>query len=195
MIPILILAAGQSSRMRGKDKLLMDVGGQPLLARQIEMASGVGHVFAAISPDQTTRMEVAESSGASVLTTHDASEGIGGTLRNVVPLLPSVGTFMVLLSDLICIEAKDLLELVEASHEHVDHLIWRGATADGAAGHPIIFVDQLRPFFSSLRGDRGANAIVAQHANQTYLHRFSDNRARYDLDTPEDWDAWRLAQK
>lgn len=195
MIPILILAAGQSSRMRGKDKLLMDVGGQPLLARQIEMAAGIGQVFVAISPDQTMRMEVAACCGATVIATHDSAEGIGGTLRNAVPLLPCTGTFMVLLPDLISLDTKDLLDLVKASHEHNEHVIWRGATADGAAGHPIIFDDQLRPLFTSLCGDRGANSIVAQHAQQTYLHRFSDNRARYDLDTPEDWDAWRQTQK
>ena len=36
--PILILAAGQSRRMRGRDKLMEVVEGQPLIRRQAEMA-------------------------------------------------------------------------------------------------------------------------------------------------------------
>jgi len=42
MIPVLILAAGASSRMRGRDKLMEDVHGQPLLRHQILLASPVG---------------------------------------------------------------------------------------------------------------------------------------------------------
>ena len=40
-IPIILLAAGQSSRMRGRDKLLEMVDGQPLLRRQAAMALAV----------------------------------------------------------------------------------------------------------------------------------------------------------
>ena len=91
MIPILILAAGQSSRMRGVDKVLMDVDGQPLLAQQISMAAEVGEVFVAVSPDQTARAELVKNSPATLLTTSFASEGIGGTLRSAVPHMPHRG--------------------------------------------------------------------------------------------------------
>ena len=48
MIPILILAAGQSARMRGRDKLAEPVGGVPLLRRQAAMAAEVGDVCVAL---------------------------------------------------------------------------------------------------------------------------------------------------
>ncbi|WP_372805911.1 NTP transferase domain-containing protein, partial [Loktanella salsilacus] len=48
MIPILILAAGTSSRMRGADKLSMMVGGQPLLRRIAMQAAAVGDTFVAL---------------------------------------------------------------------------------------------------------------------------------------------------
>ena len=41
---ILIPAAGGSTRMRGRDKLLEDVGGTPLLARQVRVALSTGCV-------------------------------------------------------------------------------------------------------------------------------------------------------
>ena len=74
---------------------------------------------------------------------------------------------------------------------HPDHLIWRGATSTGKPGHPILFDAHLRAAFMDLSGDNGAAAIVRAHPDQTYLVSFSDDRARLDLDTPEDWDRWR----
>ena len=40
---ILIPAAGRSSRMRGRDKLLEQVGGIPLLRLRVEAALATGH--------------------------------------------------------------------------------------------------------------------------------------------------------
>ena len=42
MIPILILAGGASSRMQGRDKLLEDVDGVPLLRKQVLIAAATG---------------------------------------------------------------------------------------------------------------------------------------------------------
>ncbi len=41
-LPILILAAGASTRMRGRDKLMEPVEGRPLIRRQAEMARAAG---------------------------------------------------------------------------------------------------------------------------------------------------------
>ena len=51
MIPILIPAAGASSRMHGTDKLLEPVDGMPLLRAQIAKARSVsGQVMVALPP-------------------------------------------------------------------------------------------------------------------------------------------------
>ena len=52
MIPVLILAAGQSRLMRGVDKLMQYVDGKTLLRRQIEIAAPIGLVYVAL-PDLT----------------------------------------------------------------------------------------------------------------------------------------------
>ena len=190
MIPVLILAAGQSRRMRGTDKLLQDINGKPLLRQQIETASPIGPVFVALGPDQGKRCAVVEKTNATPLIIPEASEGIGATLKGAVPHLPA-GPFMVMLADLVSLKTNDLQCVVSAMHEHPNHLIWRGATPNGDAGHPIIFANALRPAFATLTGDNGGETIVKPLKSQTYLHRFADERARFDLDTPEDWAAWR----
>ena len=196
MIPILILAAGQSSRMRGRDKLLEDVAGEPLIRRQTRNALALGgEVFVALGPDQHEREHALAGLDVHILRVPDATEGMSGTLRGAVAQLPRQTAFMAVLADLVALETDDLKKVAAAHLDSPDHLIWRGATEDGKAGHPIIFADALRPAFAHLSGDGGAQSIVSQHQDRTCLVRLPGNRARLDLDTPEEWAAWRAANR
>lgn len=194
MIPVLILAAGQSRRMCGADKLMQDIDGKSLLRRQIEISAPLGPVFVALPPSPHPRSAALNGTNATALALTESSEGLGGTLRGAVPKLPH-GPFMLLLGDLVSLTAHDLRSVYHAMHAHPDHLIWRGATPDGQGGHPIIFHESLASAFEKLSGEAGGETLVKSLILQTYLHRFPDNRARDDLDTPEDWDAWRQMKR
>lgn len=194
MITVLILAAGQYRRMRGVDKLLQDVDGKPLLRRQIDTATPIGPVYVALPDLAHPRAQTLIGTNATALPIPESSEGIGGTLRGAVAQLP-LGPFMIFLGDLISITTNDLQDLCDAKDQHPNHLIWRGATPEGKGGHPIIFHESLQPEFARLTGESGGEAIVKPLKSRTFLHRFNDNRARHDLDTPEEWDAWRALRK
>ena len=196
MTPILILAAGSSSRMGGTDKLLQDVGGQPLLARVVDQAAATGHpVFAALPGPSHPRYAALRDKPVICFDVPDAREGMGGTLRGAVKRLPPCAAFMVLLSDIPDLTTADLQAVFALRKSEPDALIWRGATAEGAPGHPIIFDGTLRPEFAKLNGDSGGEPLVNPLKDRTKLVRFVDGRARNDLDTPEDWAAWRQARK
>lgn len=194
MTPILILAAGQSSRMRGADKLLQDIDGAPLLAHVVERAAATGHpVFTAMPGPQHPRYSIMRGLPTACYDVPDAAEGMSGTLRGAVKRLPPCDAFMLLLADLPEIQTSDMNAVFAARKAHPDNLIWRGATETGKPGHPIIFDARLRPEFAELSGDTGGDAIVKAHKADTALVALPDNRARLDLDTPEEWDAWRAA--
>ena len=192
MIPTLILAAGASSRMRGSDKLLEPVDGLPLLRLQIDRAAALGGlVYVALSKNSGPRFDIVTAAGAIPLIVPEAAEGIGGSLRGAVCRLPPCDAFMLMLADLPDIQTTDLQAVVAAYETQPACLIWRGATPDSRAGHPIIFSATLRPLFEDLEGDTGAGPIIKTLSGKTCLVPFADDRARLDLDTPEDWTAWR----
>ena len=132
MIPILILAAGQSKRMRGADKMLEDAAGQPLLRRQVMMAADTGQpVFVALPKGDAGRRAAIAGFDMTIIRCADAAEGLSGSLRNSVAQLPDAPAFMVLLADLVALETSDLRKVIAARDADPDALIWRGATADG----------------------------------------------------------------
>ncbi len=190
MISILILAAGQSRRMQGADKLMQDVDGRPLLRRQIDRAQGLGSIYVALPDADHPRHAALAGTDATALIIPQAAEGMGGTLRCAVKQLPQ-GDFMLLLGDLIALGADDLAAVVRAQTEFPDNLIWRGATSDGRAGHPILFDRRVRPEFAKLSGDSGGEPVDDPLRDKTHLVVFDDDRARLDLDTPQDWANWR----
>ncbi|WP_420858901.1 nucleotidyltransferase family protein [Marivivens marinus] len=191
--PVLILAAGRSSRMRGADKLLQPVGGVPLLRRQVlsAMTTG-GRVMVALPGPNDPRAAVLQGLPVAIVPVPDAAQGMSISLRRGVRALPDCDRFLVLLPDLAELAPEDLRAVLDAPGTAPDALIWRGATEEGKPGHPILFDAALRPDFADLSGDTGGAPIIAAHANRVHLVALPGQRARRDLDTPEDWAAFRL---
>lgn len=196
MIPILILAAGAASRMRGADKLLELVDGTPLLHRQAHMALQVSaDVRIALPPRPHPRHDVLSGLDVRRIDVADAATGMAASLRALFASLdPRSAQAMILLADLPDLTARDLRQVVAAVDTHPGALIWRGATPDGKGGHPMVISQDLFARFQALEGDSGGQAILADVADAVHLVPFEDSRARRDLDTPEDWAAWRAAR-
>lgn len=191
-VAILIPAAGASSRMRGRDKLLEQVDGQPLLARQVRMAlaSGAG-VLVTLPPGDTARRAVLEPSDR--LTVQDipqAAEGIAASLRAGARWAQERGAtgLMVLLADLPDLQQDDLAQMLAAFSRQPERAI-RAVDGAGRPGHPVIFPARLFPALTQVTGDRGARAVLTQE--EVTALPLPENRATTDLDTPEAWAAWR----
>lgn len=196
MVPqILILAAGSASRMRGGDKLLELVDGEPLLARLTRAALATGApVTVTLPPDRPLRALAIADLPVTCLSVPDAARGMAASLRRGLGALPAQAGVMLLLADLPEIDASDLTCILRDWARHPDCIL-RGAAADGTPGHPVCFPPDLRPALLQLQGDEGARSVIAAHQSRLRLCRLPGRHAVTDLDTPEDWAAWRTARQ
>ncbi|MCE8006446.1 nucleotidyltransferase family protein [Aestuariivita sp.] len=191
--PVIVLAAGASSRMGGIDKLLQQVDGRPLVRRQVDMARAVAdEVLVALPPRPHPRYAVLEDADVTRIEVTDASEGMNASLRAAFAALPDTASAaMLLLGDLPDVTEEDLNTVLEAVDLTSETLIWRGMTQDGKPGHPVVFRNTLFPRFAELTGDSGGQSVVAAAQGRITLIALPGTRARADLDTPRDWDRWR----
>ncbi|SHI61766.1 CTP:molybdopterin cytidylyltransferase MocA [Ruegeria lacuscaerulensis ITI-1157] len=194
-IPIILLAAGQSSRMGGADKLMRPIDGVPLLRRSAMIANQIGPVVVALPPAPHPRYEVLRDLDVRLAEITDAAEGMNASLRGALSHIPETArAAMVLLADLPDLTAEDLRAVLASTDRFPNNLIWRGACADGTPGHPVIFDRTLFAELRSLEGDGGAQNVVRAHKSRVHLHPLPGRHAVFDLDTPQDWAAWEAAQ-
>lgn len=190
--PVIILAAGASSRMGGRDKLLEDVDGAPLLRQQVLKAQTIGPVMVALPPAPHPRYAALDGLGVEIVTVPDAAEGMNASLRRAFAALPrGTARAMLLLGDLPDLTADDLGIVADAVKDFPEALVWRGVTQDGRPGHPIIFDAALFDIFQTLKGDGGGRAVIASAGERIAPVPLPNDRAVRDLDTPEEWAVWR----
>jgi molybdenum cofactor cytidylyltransferase len=195
-VHILILAAGASRRMDGRDKLLEAVDGRPLLRLVAERALAASRrVMVALPPDRPERGTALLGLPVRVARVPDAATGMAASIRAGVKAVgatqpgPSDG-IMVLPADMPDLTEADLTALIRAFADAPD-AIWRGTTADGRAGHPAIFPRDLWRALRALTGDTGGLPVIAAHSGRLRLHALPGAAAVTDLDTQDDWSAWR----
>lgn len=196
MIPGILLAAGASRRMRGTDKLMQEVDGMPLIRRQAALLRSVcAPVIVALPVPPHPRHDALEGLDVLRCPVPEAGEGMNASLRTAAAALPGDAPgAMLLLADLPALTEADLNHVLEQADFTSETLIWRGATQDGRPGHPVIFAAPLFAALRALRGDGGARDVVRAAGARLQLVPLPEDRARRDLDTPEDWAAWRAEQ-
>ena len=191
MLTILLPAAGQSSRMRGGDKLQMDVQGVPCLRAMAMRALKLTDQVIITVPDTShPRAKTLEGLPITIVTVPDAHSGMSASLRAGASAAPKSTTgLMILPADMPDITAHDMAQLW-ALFEASGTDIMQAATPSGTPGHPVIFAAKLLPSFQTLTGDTGAAKIIKANAKSHMLFPLADDRALTDLDTPEQWAAW-----
>lgn len=191
---IVILAAGASSRMGGRDKLLEEVEGQPLIVRTAGMALATGlPVTVVLPPDRPVRRAAIAGMALRLAVADKAREGMAESLKAGFAALPAPAPVLLMLADLPEMQSEDLSAVLAAGTAAPD-LIHRGAAAGGEPGHPVLLPLWLWPEILDLTGDQGARELLLRHRERVRLVPLPGARAITDLDTPEDWAAWRKAQ-
>ena len=191
---IALLAAGSSSRMRGRDKLLEEVDGMPLLRLAATRARATGCSVIVTLPEADRPHAAARGAALDGLDVQriavaDAASGMSASFRALAAHV--TGPLLVMLADMPEIDGACLARLIEA-HAGMPDRVVRATASDGTPGQPVVFPARLVPAMADLAGDAGARALLRQE--DVHGVALPGNAALTDLDTPEAWAAWRGAR-
>jgi molybdenum cofactor cytidylyltransferase len=191
MIPGIVLAAGNSSRM-GRAKALLAVGtGDTFLSRVVRTLrdGGVEEIVVVVGADSAAIRSAVN--GASIpVRVVDNPEFQQGQLSSLVKGLdaidrPGVAAALVTLIDVPLVTPETVRTLVR-EYTSASALIVRPASR-GRHGHPVIFD---RALFDELRRadpKEGAKQVVRAHAAGVLDVESADEGAFADIDTPEEY--------
>ncbi|WP_298431810.1 nucleotidyltransferase family protein [uncultured Jannaschia sp.] len=186
---ILVLAAGASSRMQGADKLLEEVDGTPLILRAVRAACAVSpEVIVALPAGDTRRRAWLGDTPARLVDVADRA--MSASIRAGVAEV-TADALLIHLADMPEIDAAALQAVVD-TWRRGEGSILRATAADGTPGQPVVFGRDHFAALARLTGDHGARSLLSGAGVSTVA--LPGRAALTDLDTPEDWAAWRSAR-
>jgi molybdenum cofactor cytidylyltransferase len=190
---VLLLAAGRSARMRGRDKLMEPVNGHPCLREMVMRVLDAKLRLIVTVPDLLhPRNAALDGLNLIRVPVPDADQGMAHSIAAGVAALPT-GTqaVMVVPADIPTLETADFALMADAYQTNLD-LILRATNEAGKPGHPVIFPSGVFESLTHLTGDRGAQEVIRANPDRLRYITLPSEHATTDLDTPEDWENWHL---
>ena len=192
-VAIVLLAAGQSRRMQGTDKLLCLVDGMPLLRRSAEAALGsaASEVVLVLPPNAAARRAALDGLNVRIVTAETAAAGMSESLKAGVAALTDADAAIIALADMPEVRSAHLDLLIRAFDPDQGAEICRATAPDGTPGHPVLFGKRFFESLRTLEGDQGARTVLRDGADFVRPVVLDGDAATLDLDTPEDWAAYQ----
>ncbi|MGH8829854.1 MAG: nucleotidyltransferase family protein [Polaromonas sp.] len=187
---IVLLAAGQSVRMVGRHKLLLDVGGEPLIRRSALAALALEPEELVIVTGHEQSAVQAALSGLPlrfVFNREYASGQPSSVAAGVTTLTQWCDAVMVMPGDLPLIETDDLRFLCSAYR-----VMERGSIAvpffKGVRGNPILFSASHVAEVASGRTNVGCRKLIENNPDLVSMIEVQNDHFVLDMDTPEDYE-------
>ncbi|MDG1936419.1 MAG: nucleotidyltransferase family protein [Paracoccaceae bacterium] len=195
-IAIIILAAGKSSRMRGRDKLTQRINGVAQIRRIAKAACEIcANVFVTVPDAAHPRASFLLGLNVQIISVPEAHQGMGRSIASGVGCLThqNLSAAMIIPADMPELTQMDLETIATAYRSHPNNII-QATTPSGKRGHPVIFPYSTFDQLKMLSGDEGGRAVIEGNKHLHQLVPIPYSHARTDLDTPEEWQYWLANQ-
>jgi molybdenum cofactor cytidylyltransferase len=195
-ISALMLAAGQSRRMGGPNKLLAEIDGVPMVARVAQrlLASRARPVIAVLG-NQAEAVDAALGKlPIERVRNPEFAGGLSTSLKRGIAALPAgLDGVLVCLGDMPLITGRHIDRLIAAFNPLEGRAIIV-PTRRGKRGNPVLWSKQFFPEMAELAGDVGAKHLIGEHAELVAEVEMDDDAILVDIDTPEALDALRRSR-
>jgi molybdenum cofactor cytidylyltransferase len=185
-VAAIILAAGQSRRMGGPNKLLAHFNGEPLVRQIAEraLASKADPVIVVTGHHASDIGDTLRGLNVRIVHNADFADGLATSLKTGLAVVPEdAGGALMLLADMPGVTTAIIDKLIDAFHARSAPAIVL-PTVSGKRGNPVLWARAFFPELMTVTGDTGARHILALHEDA--VERVEVGAAAgVDVDTPE----------
>ena len=189
-VSAVVLAAGLSSRMGGPHKLLLDVGGEPMLRRVVRSVLGVDPAEVVVVTGFNAEAVVAALDGLPVRCVHNpafADGQPGSVVAGMRALTVLCDAVMIVLGDQPLLTPRALGRLIEAYGAAPEGRSILVPTSGGERGNPVLFAARHIAAIGTGAMKVGDRRLIEAYPEQVALIEMADDAFTQDCDTPADY--------
>jgi len=188
-----LLAAGAGARLGGRPKALLELGGVPLVLRQLVALSGAGvDELAVVLGHHGDAVEAAVRSFPITLVHNPSPDDgqVASVRQGLAALSPRLDALIVALADQPLIDAQDIVALIGAYRHRgtASMVVPRIRQDDGVVvcGNPVMFDAALRDEWLAGAADLACRKWRDRHPERVHWFETANHHYFVDIDTPED---------
>jgi molybdenum cofactor cytidylyltransferase len=188
MLSLIVLAAGKSTRMRGRNKLLARVEGKPIIRRVVEagLNSKVDEVIVVLGWEADKIQNALAELPCRLVVNKNYAKGQSGSVRaGLREVGEATRAILVLPGDVAMIDPRSINIVIDEYALGKYPIIV--AAYKGSPGHPILLD---KHFFKEIEQideqTFGLKAVVKKHEGAMRLVEAGSPNVLRDVDTPED---------
>ena len=189
-VAAIILAAGGSARMEGRNKLLLPIEGEPMVARVCGAVLQAGYdPLRVVTGHDYQRVEVAVAtagdSGVACIHNGDWASGMASSIRTGLAALPEDAEgVLVALGDMPLVGVDTLAALRRTFEEAGGGRIVY-PEFEGRQGNPGLIPRKYFAELAAITGDRGGKALLKKHADESLAVAVDSDAVTIDIDSEE----------
>jgi molybdenum cofactor cytidylyltransferase len=186
----ILLAAGESSRFQGGNKLLATYDGEPLVwhAALTLVQAGLSSRVAVLGRDADEVEAAIAGLGFEFVRNPDYTAGQATSVRAGIDAVGAVNAAVIALGDMPAVSPRSVAALVDVYGAGAGTAL--AAAHDGQRGNPVLFDRQYFDALRDVEGDTGGRRILLE-GEDAALVETGDRGVLQDVDTRADLEALR----
>jgi molybdenum cofactor cytidylyltransferase len=183
-IAAVVLAAGGSTRM-GTQKLLLTLGGEPIIRRTVHSVVDAGYdeVVVVVGFEYERTLAALDGIAVRYVVNADYATGMGSSFRAAVNALGDSQAAMFALADQPFVTSGHYRQLLDTYRAHPSGIV--SVKYGDVTAPPHLFDREFYPELAVL--EHGARPVLQRHRDRTVVLQFPEDLL-LDIDTPEDYE-------
>jgi len=179
----LILAAGGSSRMGDRNKLMMPFQGKPMLNHVVNASlnSNLTQTFVVVGHQSSEIKNLVQSDDIQCIENEQWETGMASSIVAGISQLKQFDGFLILLGDMPLVTPELINEII--FHGSADKIVI--PIKDGLHGNPVFFGSKFRDELLTLYEDSGAKKVIQNNLSSLIKIEIQSNIIFKDYDTKE----------
>ena len=187
MISAILLAAGESKRMKDENKLAKKIQGIPLIKNSVKniLFSSIDELIVVLGyQDEIIKKLIDKHKKIKFVLNKDFENGMSSSIKvGLNHLSKNTEAFFICLGDMPMINSNIYNQLIKSKNKK-DILV---PTYNKEQGNPVLFSISMKSTIMSIKGDIGAKKILEQNKNKILKVEVNDISITKDFNTKDDF--------